>query len=224
MQKSKLIFMQIAISLIIVIFWWIFFVNKNGNPWQGIYDSNDKSIVEIFSLAGTKKVDDLKTGTGFIINLAGENVILTNSHVIANAAHLFIRFSDKVEAEATLVDASGLHDIAVLKANGTNLNRYRALPRGDSTSLKIGEEMMTIGHPIFESHHISVGFYSGKFTNKRGRTLLRLSMTVDPGNSGGPLFNREGEVVGIICQKVKESANIAFAVPVEKAGLLNLSR
>lgn len=115
---------------------------------------------------------------------------------------------------ASVLDASERNDLAVMEIPSANLGHYHALGQGRSSDLRIGEELMTIGHPIGESHHISVGFYTGRFTLD-DRTLLRMSMPVDPGNSGGPLFNRRGEVVGVVSQKRSES-NIAYAFPIEK--------
>ena len=76
---------------------------------------------------------------------------------------------------------------------------------------------MTIGYPLRESHHLSIGLYTGREElGPEFGTLLRLNMPVDPGNSGGPLLDDKGHVVGIITLKKSGSSNIVFAVPIEQ--------
>jgi S1-C subfamily serine protease len=162
-------------------------------------------------------------GTGFVFHRDDSVIILTNRHVAlpGNAAQLV--FKDGITAGAEVVNSSLDHDLAVLQPSGVRLANYESLERGDSADLAIGDEVMTIGHPIGESRHISIGFYTGRFTNEEGRTLLRLSMSVDPGNSGGPLLNRQGSVVGIVTLKHSTASNIAYAIPIEKAHNLDIN-
>jgi S1-C subfamily serine protease len=221
MNKAKPFLLQVLISVIVVALWWTFFVAKQRGYWERVYERSDLSVVEIYALTVGDEDIGLQSGTGFVFNLHGKLVILTNRHVASAATVPYIRFQDGVDGIVQILDASGLHDLAVLESQDISLKRYGSLFKGNSQDLRIGEEVMTIGHPKLESHHISVGFYSGKFTDKRGRTLLRLSMAVDPGNSGGPLFNKKGQVVGVISQKVKKSTNIAFAIPIEKVQSLH---
>jgi len=217
MNKAKLLLLQLLISIIVVVLWWTVFVVREQSPWQRVYYSSERSVVEIYAWAIGDSTIGLQSGTGFVYNLRGKLVILTNRHVASAATNPIVQFQDIDDAfVGEILDASELHDLAILQPQGVNLKRYGGLPQGCSSDLRIGEEAMTIGHPIRESHHISVGFYTGKFTDRRGRTLLRLSMAVDPGNSGGPLLNRKGQVVGVISQRVEESTNIAFAIPIEK--------
>lgn len=190
------------------------------SPWQGVYDKSDSSVVEIYS--ATAEGNSLGKGTGFVFQVRDHAVVLTNRHVASRFTIPIVRMRDGEVKAATVLDASELHDMAILGIEGLSLKRYGFLPRGRSINLRIGDEVMTIGHPIQESHHISVGFFTGKHTDDRGRTLLRLSMAVDPGNSGGPLLNSQAQVVGIITQKVSESANIAFAIPIEKVDELQV--
>lgn len=221
MSKTTMVLSQIVVAAVVVAIYGFFCCVGNDKSWQDIYDSCDKSVIEVYALTTGADSEQLSSGTGFVYRLNGRYVVVTNRHVASAASQLAMRFPDDVVATATVLDASELHDLAAVEPEGVNLKRYGSLPAGNSLDLKLGEELLTIGHPVGESHHISVGFYAGKSTDSRGRTLLRLSMAVDPGNSGGPLLNQQGEVVGVITQRVAESANIAFAIPIEK--LLELS-
>lgn len=212
--------LHLGLVLIVVIVCWMILPVRMNNPWQSIHNNCDKSVAEIYAVESDDAESDITSGTGFVIDLCGRNFIITNRHVASGAFGVVAMFHDEALGIITLVDASEIHDLALLEPVDLNVERYGALKMGSSKRLKIGEEVMTIGHPISESHHISVGFYTGKYTDDRGCTLLRLSMAVDPGNSGGPLLNRSGEVIGVVCQKVKESANIAFAIPIEKVFVL----
>lgn len=214
----RLLFMQALVAVAVIICWRLFF--DDGKNWQGVYDACDKSVVEVY----TPVIAGVQSGTGFVFSFQGKSFVLTCAHVVSKGANSQIRFADQTEGTAQVVDASELHDIALLQVQGVNLMRYGELPQVRSMDLQIGEEVMTIGHPIRESHHLSVGFYTGKFTDKNGRTLLRLSMSVDPGNSGGPLLNRRGQVVGVISQRVEASASIAFAIPIEKIQYLSAAK
>jgi S1-C subfamily serine protease len=223
--RVKLLMLQLLISISVVLCWNLLFDNgKEKNSWQEVYDERDGSVVEIYTLSMPGSSINLQSGTGFVFDLKGRPAIITCNHVVASQSNTLVRFSDKLEEAAEIVNASELHDLAIIQLPGINLSRYGAIPQGRSSDLRIGEEVMTIGHPISESHHISVGFYTGKFTDKSGRTLLRLSMAVDPGNSGGPVLNSKGQVIGIVSQKIEKSANIAFAIPVEKIQTLNPTR
>jgi S1-C subfamily serine protease len=221
MNKARIFLLQLFISIMAMVLLWTFIVSRERSCWERVYDRSDMCVVEIYALAIDEDNIGLASGTGFVYDLNGRQIIVTNRHVISFISEPLVRFRDGVEVIAKQLDASKVHDLAILGIEGINLKRYGELRPGRSSDLRIGEEVMTIGHPRLESHHISVGFYNGKSTNQEGCTLLRLSMAVDPGNSGGPLFNRKGQVVGIVSRKVEESANIAFAIPIEKAHLLN---
>lgn len=217
-MKGRWILSQVAVSVAVFAVGSVFLYRSIGNPWHRVYETTDVSVVKILAVFLAEGMVNVGSGTGFIVELGGKRFILTNRHVVTGADGAMVQLREDAEPlEAAVVDASQVHDLALLTVDGANLNRYRVLASGSSSRLRIGEEVMTIGHPLRESHHISVGFYTGKFTDETGRTLLRLSMAVDPGNSGGPLLNRRGEVVGVLTQKDEESANIAFAIPIEKA-------
>lgn len=103
-------------------------------------------------------------------------------------------------------------DIAIIKANG---NDFRMLSLGDSSRLQIGEEVVAIGSPLSLESTVSNGIVSGIRTlDEGGGQLLQITAPISPGSSGGPLFNMEGQVVGITTSGFENGENLNFAVPI----------
>jgi serine protease Do len=135
-------------------------------------------------------------GSGAIINSAG--IIVTNKHVIKDAAIIRVMFSNRTEAPAQLIAASSLLDLAVLKVNVPE--PLATLSFGDSDALQVGQSVIAVGNPLGLGTSVSVGVVSA-----RGRDLMRspfddyiqTDATINPGNSGGPLLDCDGKIVGI---------------------------
>jgi serine protease Do len=155
-------------------------------------------------------------GSGFIISSDG--YIVTNNHVIQNADEIIVRLTDRREFIAKLKGADKLSDIALLKVEATDLPTVKL---GLSKELKVGEWVLAIGSPFGFDHSVTAGIVSAK-----GRSLpsdnyvpfIQTDAAANPGNSGGPLFNMEGEVVGVISQIYSRSGGfmgISFAIPVD---------
>jgi serine protease Do len=155
-------------------------------------------------------------GSGFIISSDG--YIVTNNHVIQNADEIIVRLTDRREFIAKLKGADKLSDIALLKVEATDLPTVKL---GLSKDLKVGEWVLAIGSPFGFDHSVTAGIVSAK-----GRSLpsdnyvpfIQTDAAANPGNSGGPLFNMEGEVVGVISQIYSRSGGfmgISFAIPVD---------
>jgi len=155
-------------------------------------------------------------GSGFIISSDG--YIVTNNHVIQNADEIIVRLTDRREFVATLKGADKLSDIALLKVDATDLPTVKL---GQSKNLKVGEWVLAIGSPFGFDHSVTAGIVSAK-----GRSLpsdnyvpfIQTDAAANPGNSGGPLFNMDGEVVGVISQIYSRSGGfmgISFAIPVD---------
>ena len=155
-------------------------------------------------------------GSGFIISSDG--YIVTNNHVIQNADEIIVRLTDRREFVAKLKGADKLSDIALLKVDATDLPTVKL---GLSKDLKVGEWVLAIGSPFGFDHSVTAGIVSAK-----GRSLpsdnyvpfIQTDAAANPGNSGGPLFNMEGEVVGVISQIYSRSGGfmgISFAIPVD---------
>lgn len=197
---------QIIITVAVVAIW-DSFMRDGEHLWQTVYERSDRSTVEVLTrLPSGGPISSL--GTGFVYEVGGRLVVVTNRHVVTPSRLLTVRFRDNVETAGEILDASETNDLAIVLPSGVDLHRYSALHPGNSTDLRIGQELMTIGHPIRQSHHLSIGQYTGRSTDERGRTLLRLSMAVDPGNSGGPLVDTSGRVIGIITQKIQGATSI----------------
>jgi serine protease Do len=160
-------------------------------------------------------------GSGAIVNPAG--IIITNKHVIKDAAVIRVTLSDKTEVPAQLIAAASLVDLAMLKVNVP-----RPLPTlafGNSAALRIGQRVIAVGNPLGLGTSVSVGVVSA-----RGRDLMtspfddyiQTDATINPGNSGGPLLNCSGKIVGINTallsnSKVLGSIGIGFALPANEA-------
>jgi serine protease Do len=160
-------------------------------------------------------------GSGAIINPAG--IIVTNKHVIKDAAVIRVMLSNRTEVPAQLIAAASLVDLAVLKVNVPE--PLPTLAFGDSTALRIGQKVIAVGNPLGLGTSVSVGVVSA-----RGRNLMtspfddfiQTDATINPGNSGGPLLDCSGRIVGINTallsnSKVLGSIGIGFALPANEA-------
>ena len=158
-------------------------------------------------------------GSGFVISSDG--YILTNNHVIDDAAQIKIKLSDGKEYDAKVVGRDPKTDLALLKAEGAP--PLHALQLGDSDSLKVGNWVVAIGSPFGLEQTVTAGIVSAK-----GRVIgsgpydnfIQTDASINPGNSGGPLLNTEGQVVGIntaIFSQSGGNVGIGFAIPVNMA-------
>lgn len=157
-------------------------------------------------------------GSGFIISTDG--YILTNAHVVAEADEVTIRLADAREFKGKIVGVDTRTDVALLKVNATGLP---TVTLGNSENLKVGEWVAAIGSPFGFINTITAGIVSAK-----GRSLadesfvpfIQTDVAVNPGNSGGPLLNLKGEVVGInsaIYSRTGGYMGVSFAIPIEVA-------
>jgi serine protease Do len=157
-------------------------------------------------------------GSGFIVSTDG--VILTNAHVVDDADEVTVRLNDRREFKAKILGADKKTDVAVLKIDATGLP---AVPIGSPEHLKVGEWVLAIGSPFGFDSTVTAGIVSAK-----GRSLpddsyvpfIQTDVAVNPGNSGGPLFNLKGEVIGINSQIYSRSGGymgISFAIPIDFA-------
>lgn len=170
-------------------------------------------------------------GSGFIIegNKDGENgyYIVTNHHVIEDAKSITVKYNDGKTYTATLLGSDELTDIAVLKTERTDVS---PITMGDSSKLNVGDMVLAIGTPSAEElqNTLSYGIISGlnrkiSVTNDSGTvvktmTVIQTTATLNPGNSGGPLINMAGQVVGINAMKLMDDyEGIGFALPSTEA-------
>lgn len=198
-----------------------------GMPFPGSPD--DEALQEFFRRFGIPGVpggqdapqQDYKTqslGSGFIIS--NDGYILTNAHVVNAADEVIVKLSDKREFKAKIIGADRRTDVALIKIEATSLPKITA---GDPGALKVGEWVAAIGSPFGLENTITAGIVSAK-----GRALpqenfvpfIQTDVAVNPGNSGGPLFNMKGEVIGINSQIYSRTGGymgLSFAIPIDVA-------
>ncbi|THK35013.1 Do family serine endopeptidase [Ensifer sp. MPMI2T] len=158
-------------------------------------------------------------GSGFVIDPAG--FIVTNNHVIQDADDIEINFSDGSKLKATLVGTDTKTDLAVLKVEPKK--PLKAVSFGDSRKIRIGDWVMVVGNPFGLGVSVSVGVVSARGRNINAGpydSFIQTDAAINRGNSGGPLFNMRGEVIGIntaILSQTGMSVGIGFAVPTELA-------
>jgi serine protease Do len=155
-------------------------------------------------------------GSGFIISQDG--YVLTNTHVVDGASEVYVKLIDKREFKAKVIGADKRTDVAVLKIEGGKLPR---LTIGDSDKIKVGEWVIAIGSPFDLDNTVTAGIVSAK-SRETGEylPLIQTDVAVNPGNSGGPLINMRGEVIGINSQIYSRSGGymgISFAIPIDEA-------
>ena len=155
-------------------------------------------------------------GTGFIIDADGS--ILTNNHVIEGADRILVKLSDGRSLRARVLGADPDTDIAVIKVDGqTDLP---VAPIGDSSALRMGEWVCAIGNPLGYDHTVTVGVISSlgrKLFDASLDNYIQTDAAINLGNSGGPLINARGEVIGINAAVSSRASNIGFAVPINGA-------
>ena len=155
-------------------------------------------------------------GSGFIISADG--FVMTNAHVVDGADEVLVTLPDKREFKAKLIGADKRTDVAVVKIDSTGLPFVRI---GDVNRLRVGEWVMAIGSPFGLENTVTAGIVSAK-QRDTGDYLpfIQTDVAVNPGNSGGPLINMRGEVVGINSQIYSRSGGfmgISFAIPIDEA-------
>ena len=155
-------------------------------------------------------------GSGFIISADG--FVLTNAHVVEGADEVFVTLTDKREFKAKIIGSDRRTDVALVKIEGNNLPR---LTMGDSSKLRVGEWVIAIGSPFGLENTVTAGIISANSRDTGDYLpLIQTDVAVNPGNSGGPLINMRGEVVGINSQIYSRSGGymgISFAVPIDEA-------
>lgn len=192
-----------------------------------VYAMNVNSVVAISNQGLTTNIfgqtsETASSGTGFIISEDG--YIISNYHVVAGATKLSVITADGGEYDATLVGYDETNDISVLKINATNLP-YVVM--GSSDALVAGDQVAAIGNPLGElTSTLTVGYISAKDrivnTDGTAMNMLQTDAAINSGNSGGPLFNMRGEVIGITTSKYTGTSasgatieGIGFAIPID---------
>jgi serine protease Do len=155
-------------------------------------------------------------GTGFIIDADGS--ILTNHHVIDRAERITVKLADGRSLKARVIGSDPDTDIALIKIDGQS--GLPVAPLGDSSTLRAGEWVMAIGNPLGYEHSVTVGVVSylgRKLFDASLDNYIQTDAAINFGNSGGPLINSRGEVIGINAAISSRASNIGFAVPINGA-------
>ena len=181
-------------------------VNPSGQltPAQ-VYAMNQKSVVLIQT--------DVATGSGFV--LSEDGYVVTNYHVVADGKEINVVLWNSAVHKATLVGQDENNDIALLKMSGSG---FQAVTLGSSDALIVGDQVAAIGNPLGElTSTLTVGYVSAKerdvSTESATISMLQTDCAINSGNSGGPLFNMKGEVVGITSAKYSGMSSSGASIP-----------
>jgi serine protease Do len=184
--------------------------------WEGTVSEAVATLVEQ-TKTGVVQVSSGRRGQGAGVIWGSDGLILTNHHVVANSqGALKVALSDGRELAATLLGSEGRYDLALLRVAALGLP---ALPVGDSSRLRVGELVFAIGHPWGQKDVVTAGIVSGLDTATVGEQerlpYIRTDVRLRPGNSGGPLLNAQGEVVGI--NAMVFGGDLSIAIPSQVA-------
>jgi serine protease Do len=162
--------------------------------------------------------DSRSAGSGVIVDARG--YILTNAHVVEDAAEIEVRLSDDRKFAATLVGRDPKTDLAVVKIDPA-AGPLTAVALGDSDKLRIGQWAIAIGNPFGLDRTVTVGIISATGRTRVGvatyEAFIQTDASINPGNSGGPLLNLDGRVIGINTAIVSSGQGIGFAIPINMA-------
>lgn len=198
---------------------------------EGIADAVEKVYDSVIIVSNYKGNNLYASGSGFIYK-ADKNdfYIITNYHVIASGDNFKITYTDGEEVEATLLGGDQYADIAVLKTKARD--NFKAVEIGSTESLRVGDTTFTVGAPLDFTYSWTVtrGIISGKerlvevsLSNSSDSdyimNVLQTDAAVNSGNSGGPLCNSNGDVIGVISAKISSTGveGMGFAIPIETA-------
>lgn len=183
-----------------------------GDPFEFFFGPRRGTPQEHKQVAG---------GSGFIISADGE--ILTNNHVVSGAQKIEVRLRDKETLPAKVLGTDAATDVALIKIDDKHNLPYLML--GDSNKTRVGDWVMAVGNPLNFEGTVTVGVISGK--SRRGlsdnpnvssfENYLQTDAAINFGNSGGPLVNTAGQVIGINTAMIQPAQNIGFAVPIDTA-------
>ena len=183
-----------------------------GSPFEELFK-------EFFDKRGgeeQQKRRGTSLGSGFVID--GEGYIVTNNHVIQGAEDITVIFRDDTQLKAKLIGSDSRVDLAVLKVEPPNKKPLPAVKWGDSDKSRVGDWVIAIGNPFGMGHSVTAGIISarGRSLNDSLDDYLQTDAAINKGNSGGPLFNTEGEVIGVntaIYSPSGTNAGLAFSIP-----------
>jgi S1-C subfamily serine protease len=203
-----------------------------------IFRTRAPGVVTVFAFFGdpNSQATEISQGSGFVISPKG--YVLTNSHVITTAGdgskleaaeHLYVEFSDGDRAEARIVGWDLYDDVGLIRLTSTQ-HKLTPVPLGESKAVQVGQPVAAIGSPLGNENSLSVGVVSAIHRSIAALTVARYKVIdaiqtdapITHGNSGGPLFDARGRVIGINAQIRSQSGNgndsgVGFAIPIDAA-------
>lgn len=199
------------------------------SPMAKVYEIIGPSVVRVRGLgAGKDRGMDAEKSVGTGVVIVDNGTILTNLHVVRDAKRVKVVFADGLESDATIIGTRPEHDLAVLQARTIPDDLVPATMQS-TADLRLGDQVAAVGFPFGIGPSVTAGVVSGlrrEFRSPQGKrvltNLIQFDAAVNPGNSGGPLVNAEGEVVGIVTAIMNPTqqgffVGIGFAVPIENA-------
>jgi serine protease Do len=192
------------------------------NPFRDLPESDDEDDEDDDSDRPTRRVGGL--GSGFFVS--DDGFIVTNNHVVDEATEITVVMDDGTELEAELIGADGETDLAVLKVDPVNGQRFRYVEFSDNVDLRVGDWVVAVGNPFGLGGTATAGIVSAKGQrNDRGRSssyvdYIQTDASINRGNSGGPTFDLNGNVIGVntaILSPSGGSVGIGFAIPADVA-------
>ena len=192
-------------------------VYQDSTALASIYLDVRDSIVLIHGTTAEGEVQ----GSGFVYNLSGRMVVVTNNHVVSDTDSLSVTFANGNGYEATVLGTDPYADLAVISVDDAPAGEFKPIEIVSSSTLRVGDQVIAIGNPYGLVGSLTTGIVSAV-----GRTIvedsaggfaianiIQTSAPINPGNSGGPLLNGLGKVVGITTAIVSDSQGLGFAVP-----------
>ena len=187
------------------------------------YALTPQQIVEKYGdavvlIAGIKNKEEIGLGSGFIVKETG--VIVTNYHVMKGAYPAVVKLKNgDIYKDISIIDYDDIRDIAIIKINGFDLPVVKL---GNSNNVKVGEQLVVIGNPHGYENTVADGLLSQIRDTEKGYKLHQISVPISAGSSGSPVFNANGEVVGIATLSDVLGQNLNFSVPINYArGLIS---
>jgi len=191
-------------------------IYQDGTSLAELYQEVRDSVVLV---QGSTDDSDVQ-GSGFVYNYQGQNVVITNYHVVQDTNELSVTFQDGKGYAATVLGSDPYADLAVVSVNAP-AEEFKPLQIASSSTLRVGEQVIAIGNPYGLVGSLTTGVISAL-----GRTIvedtanrfsianiIQTSTPINPGNSGGPMLNAAGQVIGVTTAIVSDSQGLAFAIP-----------
>lgn len=201
-----------------------------SNVLPSVVSVTNISLTQYRTLFGTSVQETPSAGTGVIFSEDRDNLyIVTNNHVVENSSSLTVTFCDDSAVDASIVGTSATDDVAVIKVGLNSIKSdtkslIKVCVIGDSNELSVGDGAIIIGNALGYGQSVTTGVISAlnrkvSATDNSGRaitnTVIQTDAAVNPGNSGGPLLNMKGEMVGIVSAKLSDTSveGMGYAIP-----------